>query len=369
MAFLLNFMKKFEPLFKDGALKRFYSIYEATETFLFEPNLPTTVGPHVRDAMNTKRFMILVVLGLLPATAWAFYSFGWRPLAVILVSYLAGGIVEVGFTMGRKEEISEGFLVTGLLFGLVMPPTVPLWVVAAGSAFGVLFGKEVFGGTGRNLFNPALLGFAFVYLSWPLHLAPPTYIVPTADWPGNLYKYLHSGNLVDAVTGATPLSIAQAHGYQAALSQYSLEKMFFGLIPGATGEVSAFLLLIGGLFIVFTKVANWRIPLGIFLGVSIVSGALWGIDPSKYYSPWFHWFAGGLMLGAFFMATDPVSAPDTNGGKWLYGLLCGANIVVVRQFAPLPEGVMFSILLMNLFAPLLDEIFLRRRAGKEKAYV
>ena len=369
MNFVLKLMKKFEPPFKEGRLKRWFPLYEATETFIFEPTVPTPGAPHVRDAMNTKRFMFLVVMGLIPATLWAFYAFGWRPLAVIIVSYAVGGIIEVGFSIARKEEISEGFLVTGLLFGLVMPATVPLWLVGAGVAFGVLFGKEIFGGTGRNPFNPALLGFAFVYLSWPVHMAPSAYIVPTMHWPGYLAKYLHSGNMtVDALTGATPLSMAQVHGYHYALSHYSLSNMFFGFIPGATGEVSAFLLLLGGLFILVTRVANWRIPVGIFIGVGLLSGILYAINPDKYYPPLFHFVAGGLMLGAFFMATDPVSAPDTQGGKWLYGLFCGMNIVVIRQFAPLPEGVMFSILLMNLFAPLLDEIFLRRRARKEKAY-
>lgn len=367
MKFLLNLMKKFEPTFKEGALKKLYPAYEMMETILFEANPPTVKSPMVRDAMNTKRFMWLVVLGLLPATLWGVYANGLRPLLVIVVSYAVGGAIEVAFSVARKEEVSEGFLVTGLLFGLIVPATVPIWVIALGVAFGVIFGKEIFGGTGRNLFNPALLGFCFIYLSWPVHLAPPQYIIPLADWPGHLPQYLHSGNLADVVTGATPLSMAKAGGYEAVLAKYSIQNMFLGLVPGAAGETSTLLLLAGGLFIIATRVANWRIPLGIFLGLTVLSGILHMVK-GAWYPPHFHWVTGGFALGALFMATDPVSAPDTAGGKWLYGLACGLCIVVIRQFSPLPEGTMFSILLMNLFAPLFDEIFLRRKAAKEKAY-
>lgn len=312
------------------------------ENFFFAPSTRTAMAPHVRDPLDVKRFMSMVIVALLPCLAASFYFYGWRVLPMIIVSYAAGGAVEVIFAFVRKEEINEGFLVTGLLFPLILPPMLPLWMVALGVAFGVLVGKEVFGGTGRNLFNPALVGRCFLFLAYP--------------------KVMSGAFTTNAVTGATPLVLAK----QGQWTEFS--DMFLGNISGCVGETCSLAIIVGGVFLLMTRVSNWRTVVSALLSFAVLAGILNFTDPDKFGSvPW-HLAAGGLLFGVFFMATDPVTSPITNGGKWMYGAIIGLVTVLIRNFTGYVEGMMFAILLGNIAAPILDELIiyisLRRLASE-----
>jgi len=369
---LRRILDRVAPLFGEGGkLKPLAPLYKATDLFFFALPERTEQGPHIRDGVDLKRFMSFVVIGLLPATIGAVYFFGLRVLAITLVSYIFGGIAEVAFAIVRKEDINEGFLVTGLLFPLTLPPTTPLWIVAVGVVFGVVFGKEVFGGTGHNPFNAAIVARAFVYIGWPKYLAPPFWIIPGSGLFGRFGEYVHAGT-VDALTGATALSewnkLARVGGdVQEALRAFPIRDLFLGSVPGSCGETSAILLLAGGIFIIATRVCDWRIPLSCLATAGIVAAGFHALDPGRF-APWpYHVFAGGLMLGALFMATDPVSGPSTFGARYLYGICIGLFTVLIRNLTPFPEGAMFSILLANIFAPLLDVVALGIRRRKEAA--
>ena len=353
MKFLLNiFEKMIKPNFEEGGiLKVMKPLYEAIENFAFSPAAVTLKAPHGRDALDIKRYMTMVIIGLLPATAAAFYFYGWRIIPMIIVSDCAGGAVEVAFACIRKEPIAEGFLVTGLIFPLVLPPTLPLWMVAVGVMFGVFIGKELFGGTGRNVFNPAIVGRVFLALAYGKEMSM-SWAPPGQGILGNMLSYVSPADL-DGVTTATPLAIAKAGG------DISVVNLFLGNIAGSIGETSAVMIILGGIFLAVTKVSNWRTIVAVLGSAAVMTlslGKPLGVNL----------FAGGLMFGAFFMATDPVSSPITNAGKWAYGILIGAVTILIRNFGGYPEGVMFAILLGNITAPILDQIVFNIRFGRLK---
>ena len=310
--------------------------------------------------------MTMVIIALLPCIAASLYFFGLRVLLLIAISYAAGGLVEVVFAIVRKEDINEGFLVTGMLFPLVLPPNIPWWMVVVGVIFGVLVGKELFGGTGRNLFNPAILGRCFLALAYPKAMAG-NWLQPVVEFPGRLMEYVSP--CVDAVTAATPLGAAKKGEYA------DIMDLLIGNVSGSIGETSAIAIIAGGIFLLLVRVANWRTVAGALSAFAIMAAIVHLIDNwtgfhfsfpalttilvQVYGSIAFHILAGGLLFGVFFMATDPVTSPVTNGGKWIYGILIGVITVLVRNFTGYVEGMMFAILLGNICAPVLDEIFVR----------
>jgi len=359
---LLGLFEKSRGHFEDGGkLRAARPLFDAMENFFFAPKTRTPSMPHVRDAMDIKRYMSMVIIALLPCVAAAIYFFGLRVIPIIVVSYVAGGAVEVLFAIVRKEEINEGFLVTGLIFPLILPVTVPLWMVAVGVAFGVLVGKELFGGTGRNVFNPAIVGRCFLALAYPAAMTGG-WVMPGETWTGRVFQYVGGGQVPDAVTGATPLGQAKA-GELA-----SFWDLLAGSVGGCIGETSAALIIAGGLFLLFTRVANWRTVLSILVGAGVMAAALHMRDGETFAPASWHLLAGGLLFGAFFMATDPVTSPVTNRGKWVYGLLIGVVAILIRNFTAFVEGVMFAILLGNIAAPVIDQVVIgmhQRRLANE----
>ena len=353
MKILLDIFERLRKHFEgDGKLRAAKPLFGAAENFFFSPSTRTVRSPHVRDPLDVKRFMSMVIIALIPCVLASVYFFGLRVLAMIVVSYAAGGAVEVLFAIVRKEEINEGFLVTGLLFPLILPPALPLWMVAVGVGFGVLVGKELFGGTGRNLFNPALVGRCFLALAYPKAISA-SWVKPIAEFPGRLMQYVSSSS-VDAMTSATPLGMAK----QGQLTD--LSDLFFGNVSGSIGETSALLIIIGGVFLLLTRVSNWRTVAGILGSFTLFSTGLhW--SGSMTATPLWHLSAGGLLFGSFFMATDPVTSPTTNAGKWVYGMIIGLTTVLIRNFTGYVEGVTFAILLGNIAAPILDEVVVRFR--------
>lgn len=315
----------------DGIFK---PISDALDAALFGTDKTAQNAPHIHDYLDIKRYMSFVILSLLPSAIAAVYFFGARILLMFAISYIVGGAIEVTFAIFRKKEIHEGFLVTGLIFPLVLPPTTPLWVVAVGIGFGTLFGKEAFGGTGRNIFNPALVGRLFITIAFPK--------IMTGAW---LMPF------TDTVTNATPLISYKIYGKIAPYSD-----LLFGRCAGSIGEIFRIGIIAGGLFLIFSKVSNWRIPIS-YLG-SVYIFAFLG---NKFISlnvvpPMFQLLAGGLLFGAMFMATDPVTSPFTKTGKYIFGILCGLLTVLIRSFSGYVEGVMFSIVIMNALSPLIDHI-------------
>lgn len=373
---------------KGGKLQRYHPVYEATRTFFFIPGHTALSRPHVRDGLDLKRLMSFVILALLPHFFFGVYNAGYQAnlgsglpidfiavmtrglvlvLPLVVVSYGVGLFWEGLFAMVRRHAISEGFLVTGLLYPLILPPTMPLWQAAIGITFGVVIGKEVFGGTGRNLVNPALTARAFVFFSYPLSMTGDSVWVAVSKGVGNV---------PDAVSGATALAVSAAvtnpSTVETHLTQagFTFEKLFFGLYPGSIGETSALLCLIGAVFLCVTGIASYRIIVGGILGVlatGYLLNALAGPSSSPYMSlkPIYHLVMGGFAFGIAYMATDPVSGPGMNGSRWLYGFLIGMLTVIIRVFNPAyPDGVMLAILFMNLFAPLLDYIEIKTKLRK-----
>ncbi|MDP6379906.1 MAG: RnfABCDGE type electron transport complex subunit D [Phycisphaerae bacterium] len=359
MKWLLDILKSLRPNFEEGGrLKPMKPLFDAAENFFFAPSTRTGNFPHVRDPLDVKRFMSVVIIAILPCFVASVYFFGLRIVPMIIVSYAVGGAVEVLFAVVRKEEINEGFLVTGFIFPLILPPGLPLWMVAVGVAFGVLVGKELFGGTGRNLFNPALVGRCLLAIGYPAAMSA-NWIAPGDGLLGRITQYADA-TTADAISQATPLVLAK----QGTLT--SLSSLFWGNVSGSVGETSAILIILGGLFLLFTRVANWRTVVGILGSFAILAGILHNIQPERFVSvPW-HLCAGGLLFGAFFMATDPVTSPITNAGKWAYGIIIGVSTVLIRNLTGYVEGVMFAILLGNIAAPILDEVALRGRLWRLK---
>ncbi len=354
MRWLLRFFVRARPYFDERRkLRAFRLVFEDTEDLFFGTAARTEGGPHVRDPLDVKRFMSMVVVALAPCGLAAVYFFGLRVLAMIVVSYAVGGAVELAFAVVRKRGVNEGFLVTGLLFPLTLPPSLPLWMVGVGVAFGVLVGKELFGGTGRNLFNPALVGRCFLVLGYPAAMSG-SWIEPAQVGWGRLFQYVDASH-VDAITSATPL-VSARYGVLAPLPD-----LFLGQVPGCIGETSALVIIVGGMFLILTRVANWRTVAGCLGAFGLFAAALHYAEPGRFAPAGWHLNAGGLLLGAFFMATDPVTSPITNAGKWAYGVLIGSATVLIRNLTGFVEGTMFAILLGNMCAPVLDEIVIRFR--------
>lgn len=327
---------------KNPVLNVFKPVFEAFDEFVLGPGRTTAGSPHILDRIDIKRYMTFVIIALIPSILAGIYFYGLRVLAVIAVSYTFGGLTEVAFAVFRRKPIHEGFLVTGMIFPLILPPTIPLWIAAIGIVFGVFFGKEVFGGTGRNIFNPALVGRVFVSMAFPSYFA--------TKW---------AKPLVDAITSATPLINFKS---SQVIAKYS--SLLLGSTAGSIGETFRIGIILGGLFLLITKISDWRIPLSYLATVGIFSFVLNGFVPLEIAPPIFQLLSGGLLFGAFFMATDPVTAPLTFEGRWIYGLFLGILTVLIRGLSGFVEGVMFAILLMNAAAPLIDKLVINTKFRK-----
>jgi len=392
MRALRRYLDRLQPLFqRGGRFEQFSAVFEMVDTLLYTPADVTRDAPHVRDAMDLKRLMIFVVLAVTPAALVGMYNTGyqanlamgqlglaiapgWRGdlldllgigfsagsvwacflhglfyfLPIYLVTLIAGGLWEVLFAAVRNHEVNEGFLVTSMLFSLTLPPTIPLWQVAIGISFGVVIGKEVFGGTGKNFLNPALTARAFLFFAYPGNMSG------AAVWTA-----------LDGYTGATPLAMAAAGGLPELHTQgITWAQAFLGQISGSLGETSTLACLLGAAFLVFTRIASWRIMAGVIFGMvgTVLLFNTFGSDTNPMNSlPWYwHFVLGGYAFGMVFMATDPVTAAMTEAGRWVYGLLIGVMVTLIRVANPaFPEGMMLAILFANVFAPLIDYAVVR----------
>ncbi|MDR1854970.1 MAG: NADH:ubiquinone reductase (Na(+)-transporting) subunit B [Azoarcus sp.] len=372
---------------KGGRFEKLFALYEATDTFLYRPSSVTKTTAHVRDGIDLKRMMILVWLATFPAMFFGMWNVGYQAntvfaahpdllaastdwhlaiikliagfdpgscwdnfihgavyfLPIYAVAFAVGGTWEVLFAAVRGHEVNEGFFVTSVLFALIVPPTMPLWQVALGISFGVVIAKEVFGGTGKNFLNPALAGRAFLFFAYPAQISGD------AVW-----------RAVDGFTGATPLAQAASGGVQEIVAGgVNWLDAFYGFVPGSIGEVSTLAILIGGVALLIMKIASWRIVAGVFIGMvglSLLFNTVGSATNNMFAVPWYwHLVLGGFAFGAFFMATDPVSAAMTDTGKWIFGILVGVMAVLIRVVNPaFPEGMMLAILFGNLCAPLID---------------
>ena len=368
---LRNLLNKLKPNFqKGGKLEKFHSTFEAFETFLFVPEKVTAKGAHVRDAVDLKRTMIVVVFAMVPALLFGMWNTGYqyflsigqpsgflenfwfgfqKVIPIVAVSYISGLTVEFIFAQYRKHEVNEGFLVSGLLIPLVLPVTIPLWIVAVSTAFSVLFVKEAFGGTGMNIFNPALMARAFIFFAYPSKISGD--LVWT--WSSASHK------TVDGFSGATPLSYAASENLDKIPSLYDL---FFGFIPGSIGETSKLAILIGAFILIIAGVASIRIMLSTIAGGVVMTLIFNAIGANAYMNidPLTQILMGGFLFGAVYMATDPVTGSQTPNGKIIYGFLIGLFAILIRVFNPAyPEGMMLAILLMNMFVPIIDHIIVQ----------
>lgn len=396
---LRKFLDGIEHHFHEGGrFQSWYALYEAVDTIFYSPNHVTRSTAHVRDGVDLKRIMITVWFATFPAMFYGMYNLGfqandilaasggsvegWRGaliatfggydatniwhclwfgalyfLPIYAVTFIVGGFWEVLFAMKRGHEVNEGFFVTSILFALICPPDLPLWQAALGISFGVVIGKEVFGGTGKNFLNPALTGRAFLYFAYPAQLSGD------GVWTA-----------VDGYTGATALSVVAAEGMEGLQAAFSWSQAFMGAVPGSIGETSTLMIFIGGALLLATRIASWRIVAGVMLGMVLLSSLfnLVGSDSNPAFSmPWYwHLVTGGFAFGMIFMATDPVSAAMTNGGKWAYGILIGLMTVLIRVVNPaFPEGIMLAILFANLFAPLMDHFVVQANIKRRLARV
>ena len=426
MKFLRNMLDRVHPIFsKGGKLEKLYPLYEAGDTFLYTPGNVTKGLTHIRDALDLKRMMIMVVVSLIPCTLFGMWNVGYQAnlaiqsliamkmepyfdwhhaihtamglthdpgnlfdcfvlgamyfLPMYLVCMTTGGICEVIFSIVRKHEINEGFLVTGLLFPLTLPPDIPLWQVAIGIAFGVVIGKEIFGGTGRNFLNPALTARCFLYFAYAGQIS--------GDRVWTAAKYIGGEGKIDGYSGATALGQLAATdmskfpnsidslshiattGGERSLTWFS---SFIGTIPGSIGETSTLACLIGAAILIATRIGSWRIMSGVCLGALAVSTLFYclGSQTNSMFSvpPWWHFVIGGLAFGTVFMATDPVSASMTEAGKWFYGILIGAMTILIRVVNPaFPEGIMLAILFGNVFAPFIDYCVIQANIKRRSA--
>lgn len=378
---LREYLDKIKPNFEEGGkhpgLK---STFEAFESFLFVPNTVTAgKGAHIRDSVDLKRTITVVIIALLPAllfgmwnvgnmhyTAFGqpdegffckfFYGLG-QVLPIIVVSYVSGLFLEFLFAQIRKEQVNEGFLATGLLIPMIVPVDVPLWMVAIATMFAVLIGKEVFGGTGMNIVNPALLARAFLFFAYPSKMSGDKVWIAGLEDGGN--------KIADGFSGATPLADLAAN----TTPKYSIADMFIGTIPGAIGETSTLCILIGAAILIFTNIASWKIMLSAVIGalfIGLIYNAFGSADDVYMQLPcWQHLILGGFAFGVVFMATDPVTSAQTETGKWIYGFLIGVMALLVRVVNPaFPEGVMLAILLMNVFAPLIDHLVIQANINR-----
>ena len=381
MKLLRTFFDKQKPHFeKGGKWEKFYYVFEAHETLLFTPKSTTkSTGTQIKDAIDMKRMMMTVIIAMLPCLIFGIFNVGYqhfiaqgqevgflsvdtlvigaiKVLPVVVVSYATGLSIEFIFATIRRHPVNEGFLVTGMLIPLVMPPTVPLWQVALATAFAVVIGKEAFGGTGMNILNVALTARAFLYFAYP------------TDLSGDVWTYVGDAQLVDGYSGATALAVAAEASTTgspvvAALGEswysglFDFGNLIWGQIPGSIGETSVIMSLIGGAILILTGVGSWKIIVAVFggaYGMGLLFNAI-GANTYMLMPAEYHLVMGGLAFGAVFMATDPVTATQTETGKWIYGFLIGVITVIIRVVNPAyPEGIMMAILLMNVFAPLID---------------
>ena len=393
-------LDRFESDFHPGGKwEKLYPLFEAIDTFLYKPKSTTKNSSHVRDNIDLKRVMITVWLATFPAMFFGMWNIGFQAnsimadigmtsqdgirgaiigllagydatsvwdnmihgaayfLPIYITTFVVGITWEIIFATVRKHEVNEGFFVTSILFSLSCPPDLPLWMVAIGISFGVVIGKEIFGGTGKNFLNPALTGRAFLYFAYP------AYMSGDAVWTA-----------VDGYSGATMLSLAASEGLPNASEAYTWMESFIGTIPGSIGETSTLAILLGGFVLLYMKIASWRIVAGILIGSMVLSELfnLFNSDNPMFNLPFYwHWVIGGFAFGAIFMATDPVSAAMTNSGKFWYGILIGVMVILIRVANPaFPEGMMLAILFANLFAPLFDHFAvnanIRRRLARGK---
>jgi Na+-transporting NADH:ubiquinone oxidoreductase subunit B len=394
---LRKYLDKIKPNFEEGGkLHWLYSTYDAFETFLFVPNTTSKSGVHIHDARDSKRTMIVVILALVPALLVGMYNVGLQHylaigqdvafltkffyglLAVlpqIVVSYVVGLGIEFAIAQVKKEEVAEGFLVSGILIPMIVPVDTPLWMIAVATAFAVIFAKEVFGGTGYNIFNVALITRAFLFFSYPSKMSGEQVWVRTADTFG-----MGKGAVIDGYSGATPLgqiATTEAGGFSDFAfhgitgQPLSLSDMFFGFIPGSIGEVSTLAILLGAVILIATGVGSWKTMLSVFIGglVAVLLVNSFAQNAIMEMPVYYHFLLGGFAFGAVFMATDPVTSARTEKGKWIYGFLIGLVAVAIRVFNPgYPEGMMLAILFMNAFAPLIDfyviDANIKRRAKR-----
>ena len=397
MKILRNLLDSMEPQFvKGGKYEKFYALYEAADTLFYTPTDKTNNTSHVRDAIDLKRMMGIVWLCTFPAMFFGMWNVGYQAntaiagglaapadwhgmliallaghdpaslwdnmiygavffLPVYATTFFVGGFWEVLFAIVRKHEVNEGFFVTSILFALIVPPTIPLWQVALGISFGVVIGKEVFGGTGKNFLNPALTGRAFLFFAYPAQISGE--LVWTA---------------VDGFSGATMLSVAQQGGMEMLHNSITWMDAFFGVMQGSIGETSTLAIFIGGAILLFTGIASWRIVAGTMIGMIALSSLFnfIGSDTNPMFQvPWYwHMVLGGFAFGLIFMTTDPVSASMTNTGRWFYGALIGVMVILIRVVNPAyPEGMMLAILFANLFAPLIDHFVVEANIQRREA--
>ncbi|MCB8890305.1 NADH:ubiquinone reductase (Na(+)-transporting) subunit B [Vreelandella malpeensis] len=389
-----------EPHFhKGGKYEKFYPLYEAVDTIFYSPPSVAKTTAHIRDGIDLKRIMITVWLCTFPAMFFGMWNAGWQAnvaidagyaplegwreslfmllaaghdpgslwsnfalgavyfLPIYLVTFAVGGFWEVLFALKRGHEVNEGFFVTSVLYALILPATIPLWQVALGITFGVVIGKEIFGGTGKNFLNPALTGRAFLYFAYPAQISGD------AVWVA-----------ADGYTGATALSVAFQDGMDTLSNTFSWSDAFFGFVPGSVGEVSTLAILLGAAVLLWTRIASWRIMLGVFLGMVATSTLfnLIGSETNPMFAMTWYWHLviGGFAFGMVFMATDPVSASMTNQGRLVFGALIGVMTVLIRVVNPaFPEGIMLAILFSNLFAPLIDYFFVQANVKRRRKRV
>jgi len=372
--FLRNKIDLIKRNFQKGEkFEKFAPAFNAFETLLFVPNHTTQSGSHIRDAVDLKRTMVTVIIALVPALIYGIYNTGYqyyiqigesftfldafyhgslKIVPMIIVSYIVGLGIEFAFAVYRGHEVNEGYLVTGLLIPMIMPVDIPLWMVAISVAFAVLIAKEAFGGTGMNILNPALTARAFAFFAYPTYMS------------GNKVWVSEASN-IDSISGETILgSLAAGQNVD-----YSLMDMFMGSIPGSIAETSTFWVIIGALILILTGVGSWRIIVSGILGGAFMGYLfnLLGLNPLMEFSWINHLIVGGFAFGIVFMATDPVSAAQTNKGKWIYGFLVGVFCIMIRVFNPAyPEGVMLAILLMNVFAPTIDHYVVNANIKRRK---
>jgi len=368
---LRNFLDKQKPHFeKGGKLEKLHAMFDSAETLFFVPDKVTSSGAHIRDAIDMKRTMITVFIALIPALLFGMWNIGYQHflshgesadfwtmflygffklLPIIIVTYGVGLGLEILFAQIRNHEVNEGFFVSGLLIPMIVPADIPLWQVAVAVAFAVVFGKEVFGGTGMNIVNPALVARAFLFFAYPSNISGDKVWI---------------SDKADAFSGATPLGDALVGNFDNFPSAYD---MFMGFIPGSAGETSTLMILIGAVLLLVTGIANWRVMFTVFAGGYIMGLLfnLWGANEYMLLPAHYHLIMGGFAFGAVFMATDPVTASQTNKGMYYYGFLIGLMAVLIRVFNPAyPEGMMLAILLLNVFAPLIDHYVIESNIKK-----
>ena len=385
-----KYLDKIRPNFEEGGkLSAFRSVFDGMETFLLVPNATSRFGVSIHDAIDSKRIMSFVVIALLPALLFGMYNVGYQNAAAagmlgetsfiemfmygfalmlprIIVSYGVGLGIEFVAAQWKKEEIQEGYLVSGLIIPMICPINTPLWMMAIAVAFAVIIGKEIYGGTGMNIFNPALIARAFLFFAYPTSMSGDQVWVATEKFLGLGYDLAS-----DAVTQATPLGIAAA---ASSISEVDFTGTITGLIPGSVGETSVIAIAIGAVILLWTRIASWRTMGSVFAG-GILTALLFnamGLEGNvAAQMPWYeHIATGGFCFGAVFMATDPVTSARTENGKFIYGFLIGVVAVLVRVLNPgYPEGMMLAILLMNMFAPLIDYVFVQRNINKRLSRV